>query len=334
VASGVRYQAPRDAGARVTHRIPWVLAATFPLLAQTPTIRTQVPLVLVPVTVTDKHGVYVNDLTEQDFQVFDRGLPQPFHMDPADAVLTPVSMVVAVQTSDISATVLAKLRKVGSMIQPLVIGARGDASILTFDSEVKLLLDFTRDPNEITAAFGRIRPGRQMVGRMIDAVQTGVDTLGKRPPNRRRVLLLISESRDRGSAKALPEVLAAAQREGVAIYPATYSAHATPWTARPSDLPPPGDSNLLTIFTELARLGKIHAAEAFSRGTGGAHLSFATLHTLEQLITYVGEEIHSQYLLSFTPPASADSEFHAVEVRIRDRSDLTIRARPGYWPVH
>jgi len=52
---------------------------------------------------------------------------------------------------------------------------------------------------------------------------------------------------------------------------------------------------------------------------------------LEQAISRIGEELHSQYLLSFSPAVREEGAFHEIEVKIRDRTDVTVRTRPGYW---
>jgi hypothetical protein len=79
-------------------------------------------------------------------------------------------------------------------------------------------------------------------------------------------------------------------------------------------------------------MGKNNDAEAFARATGGRHLSFETLKGLEETITRAGEEIHSQYLLSFVPQETKNGGYHRIEVAVTSHPDAVIRARPGYWP--
>ena len=98
-----------------------LFAPTVVLIAQQqPTIRTNVPLVLVPATVTDRKGNFIDGLEAGDFIVIDDGVPQKVRLDTSDTVLAPVSLVIAVQSSGISAPELAKIRRVGGMIQPLI----------------------------------------------------------------------------------------------------------------------------------------------------------------------------------------------------------------------
>ncbi len=93
--------------------------------------------------------------------------------------------------------------------------------------------------------------------------------LETRPESSRRVLLILSESRDRGSKMKLAPAIEMAQRAGVTVYPATYSTQATAWTAKPEDNPPmPGDPDYLGAIGELVRMGKTNDADAFAAGDG------------------------------------------------------------------
>lgn len=307
----------------------------LPCLAaqQSPTIRTEVPLVMAPVTVTDAKGRYIDGLTAGDFVLTDNQTPRPFQLDTSDATLIPISIVVVVQINNYAGAVVAKLHKVGSTIQPLITGKRGDAAVLAFDEKVWTVQDFTSDPPQIEHALEEIQPSAELQARMVDAVSEAVHRLAQLPTSRRKVILLISEAKDRGSKGKLADVLQAAQRENITIYSASYSAYTTAFTARPEDLPPPEGGNLLTIFTELGRMGKANAAETFARYTGGRHFSFAKQNSLEKAIADVGAELHSQYLLSFTPAKSDEAGYHSIEVKLRDRPDAKVRTRPGYWAV-
>jgi VWFA-related protein len=344
-------------------------ALVLPLFAQQeperPTLQANVPLVLAPVTVTDKKGNFIDGLTVDDFRLTDEGRPQKIRMDTSDTVLAPVSLVVLIQASGISAPALARIERVGGLIKPLVIGERGQAAVMEFDNELRLRTDFTTDSGAIRAAFLGTRSRGIRAARLIDAVAEGVRMLDTRAPNNRRVMLILSESRDRGSKTSLAAAVEFAQRAGVVVYPATYSVQASAFASSPSDspsMPVPDDPaeiaannpaansagrtsgnsagtsrsansvDLLGGALELGRIGKANAADALARATGGRHLSFVTLGTLENVISRAGEEIHSQYLLSFVPQSSGKEGPHQIQVAIPSRPDAVIRVRPRYWP--
>jgi VWFA-related protein len=295
------------------------------------TIKTRVHLVVSPATVTDSKGHFIDGLTEADFELLDDGKPQKIQVDTSDIVQTPISLVIATATNYNAGAALGKIRKVGSMVEPLVTGEHGEVAILSFSDHVKVIQEFTPDAKLITKAFGVLRTDGTGA-RLLDAASEAIGMLHDRPAGHRKILLLISESRDRGSESKIKDVLQAAQRDDITIYTMTFSAYVTPWTTRPDNNgPPPGD--IIKIVTEIAHATKTDATQELARLTGGKKLSFQTLKRLETDLGRLGEELHSQYLLSFTPSEqSNDPAFHAIQVLVKDRPDLVVVSRPGYWP--
>ena len=343
-----------------------VLAFAVSLAAQDSRFDVRSRLVIVPVAVTDLKGRAIDGLEASDFLLFDNGLPQRATVDTIGTGVAPVALVIAVQSSGISAAVLEKVQKIGAMIQPMITGDRGCAGLVSFDERVRWLEDCTSDPDVLDRAFGQLqpmlRPGEDKEARMLDAVQSAVEHLGRRP-NARRVLLLISESRDRGSETALDAATVAAQSAGVTVYAATYSALKTAFTSKlpvrqprralkpktPNDelgtvnsnppgrynpwpkIPPPEQQvDALGGIGELARLHKTNTAEALTKSTGGTTFPFTRQKALEEAIGKLGAELHMQYTVSFVPEASA-AGYHTLEVRLARPGDFRIRARPGYW---
>src|SRR5262249_40856644 len=273
-------------------------------------------------------------LQQEDFILDDDGQEQKqVRLDTSDTVLAPVAMVVAIQSSGVSEPALARIHRVGAMIQPLVAGERGEAAGLTYDSEVGTPQQFTRDSAFLPGALEAGEPRPIKSAKLVDAVIEGVHLLEPRPENYRRIMLILGESRDRGSKAKLDKAVEAAQRAGVALYPITYSAQKTAWIAKPSDAPPlPEGPDYVGAITEIGRLTTPNAAELFARATGGRHLSFTRLQGLEQALTRLGDEVHSQYLLSFVAMESKNKGYHHISVEVRSHPGSVVRARPGYWP--
>lgn len=302
------------------------------LAAQQEPIRVDVPVVFVPVTVADEKGKYIDGLEARDFELTDNGKPVAFEMTPSDSVTAPLALVVAVQTNEGATAAIDKIRKTGSLVQALISGARGSVMVVGFGDEVKTVQGWTRDANEISLAFKTLRPQWTVKARMLDAVTEGIAQLSKRPPEERRVLLLISESKDRGSKADLQQAAVEAQRAGVTIHAVSYSAYSTAFTTRTGPEQPTGNGNfnILAIFSEIGRVGKENTVEALTMASGGRRRGFTTLHGLEEELGHVGEELHSQYLLSFTP-TMPEKGFHQIGVRVKSRPELQLRTRPGYW---
>jgi VWFA-related protein len=315
---------------RVEIFLPILAAALLraDLGAQNPTIRTTVPLVTVPVSVLDRHGRFIDGLNPSDFVVLDEHKPRPVRIDTTDSGLAPIALVTVIQTSGISLSALGKIRKVGAMIPEAVVGANGEAAVLAFDDQIKVLQDFTTDADAISEAFRELKPVDTMRGRMIDAVDEGLRLLAKRPGSRRANILIIGETRDRGSEEKLGDLIANIQRSGVTVYSLSYSAYITPFTTKPEDYEPLGGA---LPTSEIARLFKQNTVAALTEATGGRRYGFETKSKLENDLIGLGAELHSRYLISFTPDLEQVARFHRLQVQVKNHPGALIRARPGYW---
>jgi len=306
-----------------------------PVSGQNPTFRAKAPLVVVPVSVRDKKHLSVDGLAASDFVLLDNGVPRFIQVDPSGVYQSGISAVIVVETGAAAHAALLKIKKTGSLIDGYITGADGDAALLTVGSDVKLAQPFTPDGMQMRTAFRRLKAEDGNDSHTLDAIREGLDLLATKPSDRRRILILISESRDRGSKTKPQDVLDEAQRSNVTIYTVTYSAYLTPFTTRTTDLgtPPDAGINPLAWVTEISRLAKENIGEALAVSTGGRHLSFRTLHSLEDDMVSIGKELHSQYLLSFTPPFEETPSYHSLQVSVKTHPDVVIHARPGYWTM-
>jgi VWFA-related protein len=279
-------------------------------------------------------------LSASDFTVLDNGESRIVHVDESDGQLAPIALVVVVQATDFSWPAIAKLRKAAAMIPEAVIGANGEAAVIAFDKEVRVLQGFTRSPDAIAAALADFKPADAEGAHMIDAVADASEMLATRPGARRSTILLISEARDRGSKHKLSEVVSNMQRSGITIYGLTYSAYATAFTTKSKDYTPPDmvespdmrDSvPIAGIFSEIAHQAKKNTAATLAQVTGGRVMNFETKSRLENDLIKLGADIHSRYLISFTPKEDAKPSFHKLEIKVRDRPNASVKAREGYW---
>ena len=318
--------------------------------------KSTVPLVVAPTTVTDSKGHYVDGLTPEDLTLYDNNVPQAIHMD---WMMYPIDLVVVVQTSSNSGAVIDKLGGSGILFTQLLAGESGETAVISFSDEVKVHQDFTGDPDRVIHALRMLR----MEGgdaRMLDALRQALLMLERRPLNRRRIILMIAEKRDRSSQAKLDEVMERVQRLNVAVYWLTYSPMLEPFTvksktaedlkpeaerikvrkcalcAAPDDTPVPpdlGPGGPIYAITELIRLHKPDLSSLFTSTTGGRTMNFLKKHALEQAIQLVSEEVHRQYLLTFEPKGGKPGEFHEIRVAVKNRPDVQAKSRDGYWAV-
>ena len=82
---------------------------------------------------------------------------------------------------------------------------------------------------------------------------------------------------------------------------------------------------------QVAFLLEVHAAESLTSYTGGRRYFFVKQNALEKAVSAIGEELHSQYLLSFTPAPESRTAYRSITVQVPSRPDAVVRSRPGYW---
>ena len=321
--------------------------------------RQQNLFIMAPVIVHDTKGNIVNGLTPLDFELYDNGKRQTIT---EDAASHPVSMVVAVQSSANMASILPGIRKVGGLFSGLVLGQNGELAVLSFDHRIQMMTDFTSDSDRISDAFKKLKIGSSP-NHLNDAAMQGVNMLRKRDRSRRRVLLLIGETRDSGSTMRVRDVLTEAEFRDIAVYAVEVSHFLTslnyhPDPPRPNPIPPearhlpagiiatqttdaqgavccsPSTGDWSPIFREVFTAVKgifiSNPQEVYTRFTGGRGYSYKTQKGLEEAISNIGDEIHSQYLLTYLPNNPDESGYHEIEVRIL-KPGLTVTTRPGYW---
>jgi VWFA-related protein len=285
----------------VTVRERLLVAFLLPvfLTAQEPVLHVPVRLVVAPTSVTDHSGKFVNGLSASDFLLYDNDVAQQVH---EDGDFLPISLAIAIQTN-LSKQAVQRVRELGPLLGALVVGVGGEAAIFGFDDKVEVQQDFTPDLGRLTHALRRVEFSNR-APHVIDATLVAMRRLNQRPEERRRILLLISEPRDQGSESSLDDALS-----DVAM------------------------SNTLIYSLNVARSAAAEdPVSVLTRYTGGQQFSVQSEHSLEHAITQIGEEIHGQYLLSYTPVNINDSGFHRIRV-VAKRGGVEVRSRPGYWPT-
>ena len=331
-------------------------AADPPKQSPGDTITTSVAVVIAPTTVRVKSGKYIQDLQLQDFEIYDNDKLQKVTADLRDA---PFSLVVAIQRSADMAGILPKVQRIGSALTDLVVGQDGEIAVIGFDHRVQISQDFTNEGDKVGQAIRALKTGSYSHA-AIDAVMESVRMLQNRPRDRRRGILVISEKWDKGSHASLHEALIEAQLANVTIYSLTVSTAAAELTSQPKPQPPPvlpttayhvpagapltpttiednyylGNWVPLVIngFQSVKNVFADNTLEALARFTGGGKYSFSGDASLDKAIQSLSEDLHSEYLLSYSPNNLNEPGFHKIRVVVKGQK-LAVRTRPGYWIV-
>ena len=186
----------------------------------------------VPALVKDQAGKLVFGLQARDFIIEDDGVPQQVSMDEAEPQEA-VSLVIAIQTGRSALFEFQRMKGISSLLDQIVSQPQVQTAIVTFDGEINLLQDFTFESAQTETYLKKMMEGplRNMGNSgdrsgaaIYEAVRYSVKLLEKQPDDSRRVLLLISETRDHGShAVKLDDAIAAISDSNAVVYSLAFS---------------------------------------------------------------------------------------------------------------
>ena len=123
----------------------------------------------------------------------------------------------------------------------------------------------------------------------------------------RRAIIIISDGDDNQSRYTREQALEMAQKADVVIYTVS--------------------TNISRIQSDGDKVLKYLAAE-----TGGISLFPFKVEDLSQSFENISNELRSQYNLLYRPePLHTDGLFHTIDIKVKDRKNLIVRARKGYY---
>ncbi len=308
--------------------LPFLFVAVFGFAhaQQIPTLRARINLVLVPTLVASKTGEPVYNLTAKDFLVTDNGVEQKIRLD-TETYKQPISIVVLVQVGRSAVREFYKYQGLPTMVDALAGDTEHRVAVVEFDSRPRMLQDFTADPNAVQRAIYAIQPGDDGAA-ILDSVWYAVDMLKDEPPQNLRVVVLLSETRDKGSVTPMQEVIRKIGQSDVVVYSLAFSPGR-------GDLfqfsPPAGNSAdlLAPVRMAMAALRK-NAAAAIPHMTGGQYLRFNSGKQLDSQIGMLANQVHNRYILSFQPSDDKPG-LHLLSVKLRQPLGVRVLARTSYW---
>jgi Ca-activated chloride channel homolog len=288
---------------------------------QQPVFRGTGDTVRVFVTVTDRDGRLVTTLTRDQFEVRDEGKPQPLTL--FDNSPQPIRLIVML---DVSGSMEGNLPLLRAATEQLFARLRPDDVVRlgTFGHDVTISPAFTRDPDALRRALPTsiASDAPTPLWRAIDqAMEAFGDEGGARP-----VILVLSDGKDSGPVSfrqrwvSQVEVIDRARNDDVMIYGIGMRSRST--QARQPGVGPGALQAML--MADLPDPGLARVAQE----TGGGYTEIRFGQDLGAAFAQVADELHSQYLLGFAPPAR-DGKVHDLDVRLNQRG-LTPRARRSY----
>jgi Ca-activated chloride channel family protein len=275
--------------------------AVVPIVAQdpqAPVFRAGTKVVSVYATVTEAGGRLVPDLSREDFEVLDDGKPQTLTVFSSEVL--PITVIVMLDTSG-SMTGNLDTLKAGAEQFFLRLLRKDRARLGAFNDKIQFVSPLSGDRDELIASVQAVDFGNAT--RLYDAIAAALDEL--KGLEGRRVVLVFTDGDDTSSRVRFGTVLERAKTEEVMVYAIGLESVVYGQRTRP-------DRSLKTLAEQ----------------TGGGYFELSRADKMTSTFTRVAQELHSQYLLGFSPE-NRDGKTHKLELRVK-KPGMTARARKSY----
>jgi len=273
------------------------------------TIKVDVKLVNVYVTVQDQHGSPVAGLTKDNFKLTEDGIPQNIAVFGRESEL-PLSILLSVDASlstkrDMPLELASARKFAHDIVRP-----NDRLSVFQFSERVDQLTGFTSSLPTIDAGIARVHTGAATA--LYDAIFLGSRALAGR--DGRKVMVVVTDGGDTMSQEDYQTALRAAQQAEAMVYSII----------------------IVPIESSAGRdIGGEHALIQISNDTGGKYFYASGIAQLDEAFRKVSEELRTQYLLGYYPVKRyAASDFRRLEVDVKQDNaagPLQARHRTGYY---
>ncbi len=269
-------------------------------------ISVDVALVVLHATVTNGQGSVVSNLREQDFEVYENGVPQHIRLFKNEDVPVTVGLVV-----DHSTTMRPKIAEVTAAAKTFARSSNPEDEmfVVNFNEVVTLGLPatirFTDSTTELEHAITRVRTGGLTA--LYDAIAKGLEELqaGTRD---KKVLIVVSDGGDNSSQRSLDQVMKLAGQSSAVIY-------------------------AVGVFDEEDPDRNPGVLKRLARATGGEAFLPDQITEVVAICERIARDIRHQYTIGYVPVNPArDGSYRAIRVlaRTKDQGKLSVRTRTGY----
>ena len=259
-------------------------------------------------TVTDKKGRFITDLNKDDFEVVEGKRRQTISEFAAESDL-PLRLGILIDTSNSIRERFKFEQEAASQFIDSVMRTNLDkAMVVSFDTSAELVSDLINDTDKLTAAIRDLHPGGGTS--LYDAIYFACrDKLSQDQPKYkfRRAIVIVSDGEDNQSRYTRDQALEMAQKADVVMYAIS--------------------TNITRIETDGDKVLKYFAQE-----TGGRAFFPFKVEDLDQSFENIANELRHQYNISYRPePLKTDGLFHVIDVRVRERKNILVNVRRGYY---
>ena len=300
----------------VTRILPLLLACAISRAQQAPvqtqpdtTLKVDVKLVNVFVTVTDARGAPVAGLKKDNFVLQEDGRAQTISVFDKESAL-PLSIALAIDTSlstrhDLPLEQASAKRFARAILRPV-----DSLSVFGFSETVLQSTNYTSDVKRIEEGIDHIRLGAATA--LFDAVYLASRSLNHRQG--RKVMVLITDGGDTISKMDYKQAARAAEEAEALVY------------------------SIIVVPIENSagrEIGGEHALIQLSEDTGGKYYYATSTSQLDDAFRQISDELRTQYLLAYYPSQRlSNSQFRRIQIGVSgvpDASAYHVRNRAGYY---
>jgi len=278
------------------------------LKTHTKPMRSDVNLVLVPVTITDPMNRFVTGLDQENFTVFeDKSQQEIRHFSSEDA---PVSIGVIF---DMSGSMASKIERAREAVVEFLKSAnpQDEFFMIAFSDKPEEISDFTQSMEEIQGKLLFTAPKGRTA--LLDAIYLGISKM-RQAKYPKKALLIISDGGDNHSRYTESEIKSMAKEADMLIYAIGIYDH--------------------FMATEEERLGPALLSE-IAELTGGRAFTIDNPNDLADVATKIGIELRNQYVLGYRPKNPVhDGKWHKIKVKLippKGLPALHVYAKTGYY---
>lgn len=270
-------------------------------------------VVLLAVTVTDAAGHHVPGLKREDFHIFEDGIIQDISHFADQPVPVSLSLLLDTSTSmgNDNKLALAQQAALGFVSR---LAEKDVAQIVDFDSQLKILADFTSDKEALSSSLRKVKAGGSTS--LYNAIYTSLSDLKRQRAQfageaRRQAIVLLSDGEDTSSIVPYDDVLELAKRSEVTVYAIGIVAK----DASPSR----GWNEAEFVLRTL------------TRDTGGRAFFVTDPEQLPAIFIQISDELANQYQVGYmSKNAKRDATWRRINIQVL-KGDAMPRTRAGYY---
>jgi len=289
-------------------------------------IRVNTNLVTVPISVLDRNGRFIPGLTQEQFHLFENGVPQDIaYFDSADKPFTVALLL------DISDSTKFKLKEIQDAAIAFTEQLRDEDRVIVvaFDSNVKIVSEVTSDRAALQAAIRRIKTGGGT------SLYSAVNVVVSERLNRirgRKAIVLFTDGVDTTSRHATYEdTLHTAQELDALIYTIQYNTYSDLTASSPNE--GFNGAELMTAKGEPLQVAYTRAKRylnLLAEKSGGRPFFADNVERLRATFARIAQELRQQYSIGFYPkPEAGDDGTRQIKVKV-DQTGVVIRTRRSY----